>query len=367
MMSNILLISHNLNLEGAPIFLLSVAEAYIEAGHKVTVLSEEKGLLVEKFEKMGAKVSFVPLFAKDGPKKVSKFIEKEGFDVVVSNTIVMHEILIGIKNINCQKLWVIHESEIDHYKKILSFTAKSFDCADKVVFVAHETAKLYEEYKKNDDHFVVIHNGMDSTKIDEFKKKNPKKELKAKYGHSKKDKVFLNVGTICQRKGQVDLIESIIDLFINAKLDDHTYFYFVGFRNIYDGGVRCKELVEMYSMQDKIRIIDMSDKAFEYYGFADYYLCNSYIESFPLTILEAMAFELPIASSDVYGIKEQLTHKKNGLIFPAGRHLEIKESILTFFKNNQVARQYAKAAYKKLKLDFSIEKMKKEYVKLIKK
>ncbi|MEJ1971468.1 MAG: glycosyltransferase family 4 protein [Lacunisphaera sp.] len=57
---------------------------------------------------------------------------------------------------------------------------------------------------------------------------------------------------------------------------------------------------------------------YRYYGAADLFVCSSYEESFPRVVLEAMAFELPVASTGVHGIPEMARPGREALLVAPG-------------------------------------------------
>ena len=72
------------------------------------------------------------------------------------------------------------------------------------------------------------------------------------------------------------------------------------------------------SRKSAIRLVPLVPDALPYYRASDIYVCASYEESFPRSILEAMAFGLPIAATPIFGIAEQITDGETGLFFDPG-------------------------------------------------
>src|SRR4029079_643925 len=54
------------------------------------------------------------------------------------------------------------------------------------------------------------------------------------------------------------------------------------------------------------------------YQAADVFACTSRVESFPRVVLEAMAYGLPVVSTRVFGIAEQVGENVNALLYEPG-------------------------------------------------
>ena len=55
-----------------------------------------------------------------------------------------------------------------------------------------------------------------------------------------------------------------------------------------------------------------------YFVAADVFVCTSRVESYPRVILEAMAHGLPIVTTPVFGIREQVREDVNGVFYDPG-------------------------------------------------
>ncbi len=85
----------------------------------------------------------------------------------------------------------------------------------------------------------------------------------------------------------------------------------------------------------------------KYYLMTDIFVMSSICEGVPAALLEAMASETTIISSDIDGINDYITHKKEGYIFSRGDHEELKKGIIFLLDNPHFRDQYAKAAKRK--------------------
>ncbi|MDX1406683.1 MAG: glycosyltransferase family 4 protein, partial [Saprospiraceae bacterium] len=84
--------------------------------------------------------------------------------------------------------------------------------------------------------------------------------------------------------------------------------------------LRIEHLIEQQGVAEYFLIIDETSAVHQYYRAADIFVCTSYNESYPRVVLEAMIYGLPVVSTNVYGITEQLVGHFNALLHPPGEH-----------------------------------------------
>jgi glycosyltransferase involved in cell wall biosynthesis len=77
---------------------------------------------------------------------------------------------------------------------------------------------------------------------------------------------------------------------------------------------------------------------------SDAFLLPSFHEGLPMSMLEAMAFELPVIVSAVGGIPEIITHGKEGLFVRPGNHSEIANAMETMIADASERRAMGKRA-----------------------
>ena len=194
--------------------------------------------------------------------------------------------------------------------------------------------------------------------------RNDKNTLREKHGFSKNDKIITIVGTVTERKGQITFVEAAINLLKTEK--NNLHFVIVGARQN-DYLNKIKNLITKNKLDKKIHLISETKDVFDYYLISDIFVCSSFIESFPRITLEAMAFELPIIATNVFGIPEQIDNGKEGILIPPGDPILLEEKIKLLLNDKSLAEKYAKNAYQKLESHFTVQKMLNNYEQLISK
>jgi len=220
-------------------------------------------------------------------------------------------------------IWIIHES-ITPSSAYLTLDPwirrryiKSLLKSDKVVFVSKETRDVYRGLV-SDDRAVVIKNGIDfeffTSELSKYDRLQERSNLVSEnFEITERDIVFLSVGTTTERKGQDRTLREL-KLFSEKRPNINWKFLIVGGRDIPFLG-NLMNLISEYKLQRNVFVIPETKDIHKYYALSDYFILNSREESSPLVILEAMAAKLPIFSTDVFGVKEILSHKKNAMIF----------------------------------------------------
>lgn len=189
----------------------------------------------------------------------------------------------------------------------------------------------------------VVHNGVD---VDLFKKTENPKELLPK------DKI--NIGIVANlqvRKGHKEFIESAADL---VKKHNNLAFHIIG-GDVF-GEERLpllKKIVSELNLEDSIYFHGQVSNVKDYLNELDIYVCSSYEEAFPISILEAMAFSLPIASTDVNGIPEAIESGTHGLLFPSIDAAAQTAAIEKLLGSSSLRLKLGDAARKRGVLEFS--------------
>ena len=84
-------------------------------------------------------------------------------------------------------------------------------------------------------------------------------------------------------------------------------------------------------------------------------LPSIWYEGFPMVLLDAMNYGLPVIASDIGGIPEIVEHNRTGLLFDPGNPQALATAIQQLASSPKLALQLAEAAFEKLKLQYSSE------------
>ncbi|MCW1718688.1 glycosyltransferase [Pseudoalteromonas sp. A3] len=369
--------SHNLNLEGAPIQLLDIAAGLKESkGIEPLFISPQDGPLRKQVEELGIEVAIIPPEVLAGIQfdyfnrinLITNWLNKYNIDVIFANTILCFWGVDVAEKLGISSVWIIHESEtpfshISEWGEVAINAAKAcLGHAYQVVFVSEATKNIYQPYALKQN-YSVIYNGFDDELMSE-RVPYTRDEARAKLNLKGNEIYTIIVGTVCERKGQVDLIKAI------ELLEDETV---VGSRFAVIGDRKSDysdTLHEAYKKlpaerQKKIAIIPETRDVGLYYAAADIFVCCSRIESFPRVIQEAMHCGLAIVTTPVFGIAEQVKDEVSALFYGPGDVEELSIKLSKIIINTPKRKSLITGAKYHLKRLPNYESMVKNYSKLI--
>jgi glycosyltransferase involved in cell wall biosynthesis len=345
-----LLVTHNLNYEGAPLFLLEYARALAKAnpGARLSVLSLREGALRAEFAATGATVI------------VSERAEASWreFDLVVANTLACHAAVTSAHRAGRATLLYIHESTTPAFfyrdcPAELPAAHAALVQATRVSFLTESTRRYYDGIGDGSN-YVINPGWIDLRGVATHRKANPREAVRAKLGLKPDELLVANVGTVCDRKGQHVFLRALELLAQrDPALAGRCRFVMVGGRDTPYNALLRDELAELG--RSNIEIVNETAHAFDFYGAADLFVCTSYEESFPRVVLEAMAFGLPILASGVHGIPEMVQDGREAMLVPPGDTAALASGLGRLLGSPAEAARLGAAARARVEREFGIE------------
>jgi glycosyltransferase involved in cell wall biosynthesis len=369
-MLKIVFFTHNLNIEGAPMVMFRVAKYLNSTGNfQIEVLSQEDGPLRKWYENEGLAVSVLDVFPNLTKESytgfvqwIGKYLLKSNANLVYANTLDNFWAIDASYFAEIPSVWGIHESvdPIDYYKthacfgNLANLIYKTILKSNRNIFVCKSTMQLFEKY----NHYAnmdFIYNGIGQLSDHLPDKHKLRNELKLP------DKTIITIiGTICERKGQIDFVKAARYL---LKSSNNLHFMIIG-KNSDDEYYR--QVVNEIGQNVDIVILDNQENIMDYYGASDVFVCCSYNESFPLVILEAMSCSLPVVTTPVFGISEQLTDGETALFYNPGDIMQLANKIKYLLDHKKEAGELGKKARTAVEVLFREEDMLRKYEDLFK-
>lgn len=236
----------------------------------------------------------------------------------------------------------IHGSEFEtFYKEECNELMKKY-----VRFIFKKCSKvlaLSEEWKE------ILSQIVNKEKIEVLDNSIIVKEDKNKKDYSAKKILFL--GRVGKRKGVYDILQvahKIISKYPDVK------FIIAG-----DGEVdKVKKICIDKEINKNIEIIGWvsGDDKVKLLNEATVYLLPSYNEGMPISILEAMAYKLPIISTNIGGIPQLISNNSEGFIFEPGDLEKLEEVLDKILEDRDLRERLGNNSFNKVNSKFNMEK-----------
>jgi len=363
----VLAITHNLNFEGAPISMFEMLSGLTrKLDLKITVISMGEGSLGTEYEKLGIVVKTVPFNARnisesDFNIKSRIWSKKVGlieYDVLYANTIDTFFAIYVANQHKIPSVWNIRESATLSQlfqglsPKIAQIGYDCFKYPYRTVFVSESTSRIYTHLNTTGN-FSVINNGINFSSMEECYQKEDLPNI------PEDEKMILCVGTICKRKGQLDLLKAFEQL--PNEMIKSTTLVFVGAKDNEYARVIAKKVSSNAKIKKKVLMVGSKSGIKAWYDTAYLYVSTSYGESYPRVILEAMHHSLPILTTPVFGVPEQVIENTNALFFNPGDILDLRDKLSIVLADKKLRDSLAHASSQVLKTKTSYDMMLEQY------
>ena len=182
-------------------------------------------------------------------------------------------------------------------KKLITWM---FDNADAIIVLSESWSQFISEISNNRN-IHIVYNGIDAGKF---------KNISA----TDKNKITISfLGRLGKRKGTYDLLEAFAQL--NKEIPN-TELMLAG-----DGDIeKIQTLIDKKELHKQVHVLGWitGTQKLNVLANTDIYALPSYNEGLPVSILEAMASELPIISTPIGGIPEAIIEGRNGFLVQPG-------------------------------------------------
>lgn len=369
-LARIILASHNLNLEGAPLFLLDLARHFAAGGAALTVVSASDGPLRERFAACGAQIVIVdaaPAFRAGSATEAEAAIAALGrafdftaADLVITNTFTAFWAVQAAKAAGQRVLTYVHESTSPAafyggsvHPAVLALVEEALALADAVTFTSDATRR-YHAGPDRPVRAVLTPGWVDVRAIDAWRAAHPREGLREAFGIKPGELLVTNVGTVCDRKAQVSFARSV-DLFNRRypALAARTKFILLGGRSApFDDFLR--DILQNLDLPN-LAVHPESPDFLGYYVAADLTVCSSYEESSPRVVFEAMACGTPLLASDIPGISEIARDGVEATLVPPGHTPAWTDALARLLDAPDLRRDQAARARARVEEHFSAD------------
>lgn len=303
-------------------------ETYVDKNAFCKILYFLKGLLVYTVHIPNAKIVHVHFSGKVSLMRKSVFVL---FAKIFSVPIVSHLHAFSLEN-------TIHGKYSWLYDKI-------FRSSDVVIVLSNYWKKEIMATFCELNNIRVIHNPCVAVKDDKLNEEN----------------IILYAGTLNSRKGYPDLIDAfsrIADLFPDWKI------IFAGNGELEKG----KALARKFGVENQVIFIGWvnGNEKSNIFKKAKIFCLPSYAEGFPMAILDAWSYRLPIITTPVGGLQDILISDKNSLVFEPGDKERLSKHIKRLIIDEKLRKDLSRESERLSKNEFNLSKIVDEIDKIYK-
>lgn len=313
----VLLISHLMNLTGAPKVLLKMAIILKNSGFFPVIATLHSGILDEECKKEDIPTVLFTEY-EDGVLSEQIISFANLFDIILFNTVESLKMAHILRGTKAYKLCWLHEGNMTldtvSPKQIrrLKYMNRVFTCAEYCI-------KFFEEYL-SDEQIEVLHYGMDKEEI--LGSIVPSLEVEDKF-------VVTIVGTIGYRKGHDILMDSFEEM--QEEVFGKIEFHIVGGILDSDVGERVREIA---NKNDNVFFHNLvsNEMAIQLISESSVLVVPSRDDPMPVVITEAMILKVPVLMSDTVGTAALVEDGINAFVLKENTPVELAVSLVSLYE-----------------------------------
>jgi glycosyltransferase involved in cell wall biosynthesis len=255
-----------------------------------------------------------------------KIVRENGIDIIYCNGTLAKIVgtFIGRKN-KKPVIWHVRNIQQTWFMKSLMETLSGFRCVRKIICVSQATARPFRRAKSK---VHVVYNGIDPS---DFDRDSIRGSLREEFSIPPDTVLVGNTGRVVPRKGYVEFIDTVSRLASDDGMGGKVKFVIVGDTPWFFPKNHLREL-EDHAEKLGVR------ESFIFTGYREdvrpclkdfdlFVIPSNYPDPFPRSVIEAMAFALPVVGFSIGGIAEAVEDGETGFLCDPGDFEKIGERI----------------------------------------
>jgi len=199
----------------------------------------------------------------------------------------------------------------------LNFFSKFLFIKKKLVLIPGSGLDLVKFSKENVDKIIV-------------------KKLKEHICIDNGDKVVTFIGRLLKDKGIEEFLKAAEDI---SKSNDNVKFVIAGWMDESNPSCISMRKLEKYLSNGKIVYLGEISEVRELLYLTDVFVLPTYREGFPRSVMEAMAMNVPVITTNVPGANEVVTHNYDGIVIEPQNVRVLSEAIIALLNNQSLVRK----------------------------
>lgn len=237
--------------------------------------------------------------------------------------------------------WVQYTPRLHAYYALDKWAVRRYE---EIICVSEDLRQVCLGLGLSGDRCHLIHNAID---IEEYRRSASREEARRMIGAPSQGVMLGAVGRLSPEKGFDLLIRAIGDL------KDHranVTLWIVG-----EGPARAslEALIAKLDLYDHVRLLGFMKDVEYFYQALDIYVMSSIREGLPNSVLEAMAFEVPVLATRIAGIPRLIDDGVNGLLVPPGAVDALVFGVRRFLEDRDMREKFGKKGRETIERSFS--------------
>ena len=339
--TRVLVATHHLGLGGAQLYLQELLRRLARGAYEFLILADVDGLLRSELEAMGASVRITghapfgdPVAYEVHARGISALVDEFDPHIVLANTLQCFPAVdVGVRR-GVPSVFVIHESfpldewfvaargNFAFHPHVRAAARSAIAGANRVVFEAEATRAMFTDLI-DEDRSMLVRYGIETGPLLEYDAATDVTELRRSIDIDEEALVFLCIGVYEPRKAQ-SMLATAFALALERNPD--AVLLLVGAQgDPYSDAV--KRHVDELGCGDRIRVMPVVRDLRPWYALSDVLVSASDIESMPRSMMEAMAFGLPVLAASATGVDELVTDGETGWLVATRDLAAMREGI----------------------------------------
>lgn len=331
MKKKILIVGHDASRTGAPIILIHLAQTFKKNDFEILFLLGKGGVLLEEYEKIGKALIWdidlsnktliqrIVFKLRGSIKRYQKGLiqEVKDFqpDLIFNNTIVNGLVVERLLTLNVKVFSMVHELEsVIQMFNTQKEADKVFQYSDKIMAVSHAVKNnLIQNHQIPEEKIEVGYGFVKAIDTENHRKKSD--DLREQLNIPKDAFVVGACGSLIFRKG-FDFFVRVAQKYIAQH--SNCYFIWIGGNKKSVTYIEVSQDLEKLGINNKVLFLGEQANPFDYYGIMNAFFMSSREDPFPLSMLEAGHFGLPMAGFKKAGGVEEFLANGGGFLAEYG-------------------------------------------------
>lgn len=298
-------------------------------------------------------------------KMLFSILRRERYDIVHTNGYFADIIaipackLLGIPHIATCHGFITNDKKLNIYNMFDRFILRF---SNKIIAVSDGIKNELTKNGIKESHVVVIQNAVEGNYNKELFSQN-RQNKRQQLNIREREFVLGYIGRLSEEKGIKYLIEA------SSLLNESDITVKVLIIGEGPQKRQLEDLVKEEGIKHNVVFAGFQADIESWLPAMDVFVLPSLTEGTPMSLLEAMAFGIPVVASAVGGIPQVIVSGKNGILVSSGKSQEIADAVNTLYEDETLRKTLGEEAKRTIELKFNVDewvkKVEAEYLKAI--